>query len=44
VRDLVTRLFDGAPAQLVRTLLDSETLSARDRRAIRDLLDREGGR
>jgi predicted transcriptional regulator len=44
VRDLVARLFDGAPAALVRTLLESETLSAHDRRAIRDLLERKAGR
>ena len=44
VRDLVARLFDGAPAELVRTLLESETLTPRDRRAIRELLDGKGGR
>jgi len=44
VRDLVTRLFDGAPAALVRTLLESETLTAGDRRSIRELLDRKGDR
>jgi len=44
VQDMVARLFDGAPAELVRTLLESETLTPRDRRAIRDLLDRKGQR
>lgn len=44
VRDLVARLFDGAPAALVRTLLESETLTTGDRRAIRRLLDEEGNR
>ena len=44
VQDLVARLFDGAPAELVRTLLESEALSPRDRRTIRDLLDRESDR
>jgi predicted transcriptional regulator len=39
VQDLVTRLFDGAPAALVRTLIASERLSPADRRAIRELLD-----
>src|SRR5262245_31145768 len=44
VRDLVARLFDGAPAALVRTLLESETLTTGDRRAIRALLDEKGAR
>jgi predicted transcriptional regulator len=44
VQDLVARLFDGAPAALVRTLLESETLTAGDRRSIRELLERKGAR
>jgi BlaI family transcriptional regulator, penicillinase repressor len=44
VQDLVARLFDGAPAALVRTLLESETLTPGDRRSIRDLLDKKGAR
>ena len=42
VQDLVARLFDGAPAELVRTLLESETLTAGDRRSIRELLNGKG--
>jgi predicted transcriptional regulator len=44
VQDLVARLFDGAPAALVRTLLESETLTPGDRRSIRELLDKKGAR
>lgn len=44
VQDLVARLFDGVPAALVRTLIESETLSAGDRRSIRELLERKGAR
>lgn len=42
VHDLVTGLFDGTPARLVRRLLESEALSTKERHAIRKLLEKEG--
>jgi predicted transcriptional regulator len=38
VRDLVVRVFEGAPADLVRRLLESESLTSEDRASIRALL------
>lgn len=44
VQDLVTRLFDSAPAALVRSLLESEALSREDLDSIRALLKKKGSR
>ena len=44
VQDLVTRLFDGTPAQLVRRLLESEALSSDDLDSIRGLLQKKAAR
>ena len=44
LRDLIGRVFDGAPVSLVRCLVDSEELSARDVAAIRALLEDKGRR
>jgi predicted transcriptional regulator len=38
VQDLVARLFEGAPAALVRRLIESKALTARDLESIRRLL------
>ena len=44
VRDLVTRVFEGAPAELVRCLLESKALTPRDLESIRRLLRTEHSR
>ena len=42
LRDLIGRVFDGAPVSLVRRLVESGELSARELAAIRALLARRG--
>jgi len=44
VKDLVQRVFDGAPGALVRRLIESEALTPADLAALRDLLERKGRR
>jgi len=39
LRDLIGRVFDGAPVSLVRCLVENQDLSAHDVAAIRALLD-----
>ena len=39
IRNLVTKVFDGAPTAAVRRLLDTSTLSADDLKEIRKLLN-----
>ena len=43
LRHLLSRVFDGAPAALVRCLVESEKLSPEDLRAIKGLLQARGG-
>jgi predicted transcriptional regulator len=42
LRHLLSRVFDGAPAALVRCLVESEKLSPEDLRAIKGLLQARG--
>jgi predicted transcriptional regulator len=44
VKDLVERVFDGAPAALVRRLIESERLSPADVEAIQEILRGKGDR
>jgi predicted transcriptional regulator len=39
LRDLIGRVFDGAPVSLVRCLVENESLSAQELAAIRAMLD-----
>jgi BlaI family transcriptional regulator, penicillinase repressor len=39
LRDLIGRVFDGAPLELVRCLVENESLSPRDMAAMRALLE-----
>jgi len=41
LRDLIGRVFDGAPLELVRCLVENESLSPRDLAAMRALLEAE---
>jgi predicted transcriptional regulator len=41
VQHLVSKVFDGAPASLVRRLIETDGMSAEDLKAIRALLDRK---
>jgi predicted transcriptional regulator len=43
LRDLIGRVFDGAPVSLVRCLVQNETLDPKDVAAIRDLLTGQRG-
>ena len=44
LRDLIGRVFDGAPVSLVRCLVENQQLNADDLAAIRALLGGEGGK
>jgi predicted transcriptional regulator len=44
LRDLITRVFDGAPGALVRRLVDTERLSADELKSLRALLKGSAGK
>jgi predicted transcriptional regulator len=43
LHDLIDRVFDGTPSALMRRLIESDRLSARELAKVRALLDRKGG-
>lgn len=44
VKHVVERVFDGTPVALVRQLLDSVKLDAKDLKELKNLIDQAGGR